>query len=66
VDKPVSEQKLTTEDARRLLDQERDERLQRCQVKIQAALQEEGCRLVSAPQIVDGRIIAPVQLVIDE
>ena len=56
---------MTAEDARRLLEQERDERLRICQAQIQRVLEANGCKLVSAQQIVDGRIVAPVQIVID-
>lgn len=56
---------MTAEDARRLLKQERDERLRICQAQIQRVLKANGCRLVAVPQIVDGRIVSSVQIVVD-
>lgn len=57
---------LTVGDARRMLEQERDERLGRCDAAIAKALQEYDCRLVAVPQLTeDGRIAASVKLVAD-
>ena len=59
------DRELTAEDARRMLEQERDERLRRCNAAIGQALQEHGCKLVAAAEITeDGRLGARVQLVV--
>ena len=58
---------MTTEDARRLLEQERDDRLRRCHTLIQQALKETGCQIVAQPQLAqDGRLGAVVQIVVNE
>jgi len=54
---------MTAEDARRLLEQERDERLRICQAQIQRVLEANGCRLVAMPQFTeDGRIVTVMRL----
>ena len=56
---------MTTEDARRLLEQERDERLRVCHAQIQRVLEANGCQLVATLRITeDGRIGAVVQLAV--
>ena len=57
----------TIEDARKLLEQERDDRLRRCHALIQQALKETGCQIVAQPQLAqDGRLGAVVQIVVNE
>lgn len=57
------DRELTAEDARKMLEQERDERLRRCNAKIARILEEENCQLVGVPEIQDGRIVALVRIV---
>ena len=58
---------MSAEDARKLLERERDNQLRRCRALIQQALQETGCQIVAQPQLTqDGRLGAVVQIVVDE
>lgn len=49
--------KMTSEELQSLLDQDKQDRLQKCKSEIDAILQKYGCQLVAVPQITpDGRI----------
>ena len=54
---------VTKEQARALLEADTKARIQAAAEAIQAVLQEHECDLVAVPQIVDGRIVAQVQIV---
>ena len=63
---PIDDSGLTVGNARRLLEQERDERLRQCNAAIAGVLQEYSCHLVAVPQLTeDGRIGASVKLAAD-
>lgn len=60
----MSELPLPAEELKRLLEADRQRRIQAVQAAIQAALNEHRCELQAAPQIVDGRIVAVIQIVV--
>jgi len=54
---------ITKDQARALLEADTQRRVQAAAQAIQAVLQEHECDLVAVPQIVEGRIVAAVQIV---
>lgn len=54
---------LTPETARQLLEQDKTQRARAAAEDVQRVLAEHGCDLIAVPQIVDGRIVAVVQIV---
>lgn len=54
---------MTTPITENQIQQWRNERAQRVQEAIVAILKAENCDLIAVPQIVDGRIVALVQIV---
>lgn len=54
---------MTAKDAAALVAADQKRRAEAAGAAIQAALDEHGCDLVAVPQIVDGRIVAVVQVV---
>lgn len=59
----MSDPAVTTAQAKALLEADTKARVQAAAEAIQAVLQEHECDLVAVPQIVDGRIVAAVQIV---
>lgn len=51
---------IPADELRRLLEADRQRRVQAVQAAIQAALNEHNCELQATPQIVDGRIVATI------
>jgi hypothetical protein len=56
-------QDVTKEQAKALLEADTQRRVKAAAEAIQAVLQEHECDLVAVPQIVEGRIVAAVQIV---
>lgn len=59
----MSDLPLPADELRRLIEADKQRRVQAVQAAIQAALNEHGCELQAAPQIVDGRIVAQIVIV---
>ena len=58
----MSDAPLPADELRRLLEADKQRRAQAAKEAIQAALNEHGCELQAAPQIVDGRIVAVIEI----
>lgn len=54
---------MTADEARKLVDADKAARVQAAAEAVQTILREQECDLVAVPQIVDGRIVAVVQIV---
>ncbi len=59
----MTEPTMTAKDAAALVAADQKRRVDAASKAIEAALNEHGCDLVSLPQIVEGRIVARVQVV---
>jgi len=58
----MSEPNMTPTEAAALVEQDKQRRVKLAAEAVQAALQEHQCDLVALPQLVDGRIVAEVQI----
>ena len=54
---------MDTNEARKAIEQEKAERMKRCMDRMNAILQEERCKIVAVPSIVDSKIIAQAQVI---
>ena len=57
---------MDTNEARKAIEQEKAERMKRCMDRMSAILQEERCKIVAVPSIVDGKIIAQAQVIAED
>ena len=53
---------MTPTEAAALVEQDKQRRVQAAAEAVQAALREHECDLIAQPQIVDGRVVAVVQI----
>lgn len=60
----MSDLPLPADELKRLLEADKQRRVQAVQAAIQAALTEHGCELQALPQIVDGRIVAAIVIAV--
>ncbi|MFC2031557.1 hypothetical protein ACFLWA_12630 [Chloroflexota bacterium] len=63
---PPNDLLITPEQARQALDQERSNRVEACAAALAKLLKRHNCRLDALPLIVDGHVVAQVQLVAAE
>ena len=59
----MNESSLTRNEALALLESDKARRAERFQAAVQALITEHSCDLVAVPHIVDGRIMAVIQIV---
>lgn len=55
---------LPADELKRLLEADKQRRVQAVQAAIQAALEEHSCQLQALPQIVEGRIVATIVIAV--
>ena len=61
----MTDKKLSTEELKQLLEQDKMERQESCRSEIEAILKKHNCKLVALPKYaIDGRTIAEVQIAI--
>jgi hypothetical protein len=53
---------ITAEEARKVLEEAKRNRLEQCQAAISAALDKHGCQLICQLRIIDGKIVSDVVL----
>ena len=59
----MTDKQITTEQAQQLIEADRQQRITDAAQAIQGTLAQYQCDLIATPQIVDGRIVATVQIV---
>ena len=56
---------ITAEQAREALEREEEAQLKACSAELRELLERHSCRLDAVPMIVEGRIVAQVQVVVE-
>jgi len=57
---------MDAQEAKKMIELEKAERMKRCVDRMNTILQEERCKIVAVPSIVDGKIIAQAQVIAED